>query len=167
MTVFGEGHLYARVLPPRMRAGGLLVAAALATGTLTSCGEERSVESFCAEYYEQKSQYLQKYDSLAEEVEAAGEEDPLLGAFGALGGAASAMGDAVIIFDHLDKVAPDDIQPDVAAIRDSLQKQIDSAGDSVNDPLSGLLGGLMSGLTTSGSWQRVGDYVVTNCGESG
>ena len=67
-----------------------------------------------------------------------------------------------------------DIEPDVAAIRDSWKAQIDAgtkggvglATGSWGDALGGLATGLTSGLTTMGSWQRVGDYVVANCGES-
>ena len=60
-------------------------------------------------------------------------------------------------------MAPDDIEPDVAAIRDSMQKQIDRMPDSAKDPLGGVLGGILAGLTTMGSWERVGNYVTDHC----
>jgi hypothetical protein len=71
----------------------------------------------------------------------------------------------VIIFDKLDQVAPDDIEPDVAAIRDSLKAQTASAGGAYKDPIGTMLGGLVSSMTTTGSWQRVSDYVVAQCEE--
>lgn len=128
---------------------------------------ERSVDSFCETYWEQKDAYLSKFEGRAEDVEAAGQEDELLGTLMAMGSTIEAMGDVVIIFDHLAGTAPDDIRPDVEAIRDALQKSIDNASDSVGAPLGGLADGLVTGLSTMGSWERVGQYVVDNCGEQG
>jgi hypothetical protein len=130
-------------------------------------GDGRSVESFCSTYWDQKEAYLDKYATRSQQVAAAGEQDPLLGVIGGLGSSIEAMGDVVIIFEKLDKVAPDDIEPDVAAIRDALKESVNNAGEAVSNPLAALAGGLMSGLATMGSWQRLGDYVVTNCGEKG
>jgi hypothetical protein len=154
----------------RTRAASVSVAALLPTALLSGCdvpliGDERSVESFCDTYWEQKDEYLTKYAERDEAIDAAGEEDPLLGVLAGLGTSMEALGDVVIIFDKLAKVAPDDIEPDVVAIRESLQKSIDNAGEAASNPLGALVGGLTSGLTTMGSWQRLSDYVVENCGE--
>ncbi|HPB73558.1 MAG TPA: hypothetical protein PLX71_11335 [Phycicoccus sp.] len=138
-----------------------VIAALLPAG----CGTPRTPEAFCTVYHEQKDAYLSKYNAAAKDIE--NTKDPLTQTFAGLGMALGAMGDVVTIFDKLDKVAPDDIEPDVAKIRDSLQKQIDTAGNSISDPLGGLASGLMSALTTQGSWQRVNEYVVAHCGEKG
>lgn len=132
---------------------------------LGGCAPSRSPEAFCATYWEQKEEYISKYDAAATELENTG--DPLVGLLGGTAMLAQSLGDTVVIFEKLERVAPDDIQPDVAIIRDSLQAQIDSASDMATNPLGALVGGLFQSLTTGGSWQRVGDYVVTYCGEKG
>lgn len=149
----------------RRRPNGLavpIVLVALSSG-LTSCGAERSPEAFCKVYDEEKTAYIAKYNERNDQVQAMEGSDSLAAFVVAGGSIFEALGDIVIIFDKLDKVAPDDIEPDVAAIRDALKKQNESAKDSYDDPLGSLLGGLVSGLTTSGSWTRVGDYVSEHC----
>lgn len=150
----------------RLRLIALPLIAALAF-TMSGCGTERSPKAFCAVYWQQKHEYLAKYNHAAATTQEVAKKNPLLGAFAGVATSLQAIGDVEIIFDKLDKVAPDDIEPDVAAIRDSLQKQTDSAGDAVHNPLGTLVNGLVSSLTTMGSWQRVSDYVVTECGEKG
>ena len=139
-----------------------IVLVALSSG-LTACGAERSPEAFCKVYDEEKTAYIAKYNERNDQVQALEGSDSLAAFVVAGGSIFEALGDIVIIFDKLDKVAPDDIEPDVAAIRDALKKQNESAKDSYDDPLGSLLGGLVSGLTTSGSWTRVGDYVSEHC----
>jgi hypothetical protein len=74
--------------------------------------------------------------------------------------------DLEIFFDKLDKVAPDDIEPDVGVVRDSLQKQIDALGSSTPGGLLGTAWQQMAiGLTSQGSWQRVDQYTSANCGK--
>ena len=148
----------------RTMAPWAVVVAVLGAG-LTACGEERSPEAFCRVYHEEKSEYLAKYHSRAGQAAEVSETDPLAGALVALGSSVEALGDVVVIFDRLQKVAPEDIEPDVTTIRDSLKKQIDNAGDTWDDPLGGLANGIVAGLATSGSWQRVGEYVTGNCRE--
>lgn len=133
---------------------------------LSACGSGRSVEAFCDTYWSEKEAYLAKYDKAASDLDAAGQQDALAGLLGGTAMMAQSLGDVVVMFDKLDKVAPDDIQPDVAVIRDSMQSQMDSASDMVSNPFGALIGGLFQGLTTGGSWQRVNDYVVVQCGES-
>jgi uncharacterized protein YceK len=130
---------------------------------LSGCSSPRSTEAFCATYWEQKAAYVSKYDQASDQLEAT--SDPLIGLLGNAAMLAQSIGDTVVIFDKLDRVAPDEIEPDVAAVRDSLKAQIESAGEMATDPLGALAGGLVQGLSTGGSWQRVGDYVTTHCGE--
>lgn len=129
-------------------------------------GPTRSAQSFCKVYWQQKHAYLAKYDQRSSSLQKLSSTDPLAGTFGALGSSLEAVGDVVVIFDKLDKVAPDDIEPDVAAIRDALKKSVDDSGGALSDPLGTIAGNLALGLSTLGSWNRVGDYVVDRCGES-
>ncbi len=144
--------------------GGCIVVMA---ASLSGCASGRSTEAFCSTYWEEKNAYLQRYGTAAEEIRAAGDEDPFAALLGGTAMIAQALGDTIVIFDKLERVAPDDIQPDVAAIRDNLKAQMERASDAVSNPLGSLVGGLVQGLAVGGSWQRVGDYVVTHCGEKG
>jgi len=139
---------------------------ALLVAGVTACGDSRSPTAFCQVYREQKSAYLAKYSGTGVQGRAVNSKDPLVGLFSGIARTMEAVGDVVIIFDKLDKASPDDIEPDVAAIRDSLKAQVSSAGGAYKDPIGGLIGNLASSLTTIGSWDRVGKYVVTNCGEN-
>jgi hypothetical protein len=80
----------------------------------------------------------------------------------------SAPRDLASFFDKLDKVAPDDIEPDVAQLRDGFQKQADSLGDQAagmfSNPLGTALGSLASGMSLSGASSRVDAYTLKNCG---
>ncbi|MGV1004808.1 MAG: hypothetical protein ACOYEV_08575 [Candidatus Nanopelagicales bacterium] len=138
--------------------------AGLLTTSLMGCSPGRSVESFCSTYSEEKQAYVEKYDKASGAIKSAGEQDPLAGLLGGTAMVAQSLGDTIIIFDKLDKVAPDDIQPDVAAIRDSLKSQMESVSEMASNPLGALVGGLFQGLASGGSWQRVSDYLVVNCG---
>lgn len=142
-----------------------VVAACLVAAVLAACVPQRSPEAFCDTYWEQKQEYVSKYSEAEEALEQV--EDPLLGALGGAGMMAQAIGDVVIIFERLEAVAPEEIRPDVAAIRDSLKSQVDSAGEMATNPLGAIAGGLFSALATGGSWQRVSEYVVEQCGEQG
>jgi hypothetical protein len=128
---------------------------------LPGCGTQRSVAAFCDVYVKQKQTYLAKYNAVQDDISK--EQDALTAALKGLSGSMAAMGDAARIFDALDKVAPDDVEPDVAALRDYFQKMVDSAGGSVKDPAGTLLGNLVGGLAVQGSWDRVGKYVQKNC----
>jgi hypothetical protein len=112
---------------------------------------ERSVASFCSTYQAEKTRYLKQTDV-----------DGRSGAGGILSGL-NAVLTIPEMFDRLDKVAPDDIEPDVARIRDSLKESREAAAQSKGDPLAALGPALVSGLTTMDAWSRVGSYVDRNC----
>ena len=114
-------------------------------------------------YNQQKTAYLAKYNAIDSQLNADENSDPLAAAFGGLGSSLEAMGDVVVIFDRLDQVAPSDIEPDVKAIYNSLVNEENDMSNAASNPLGALAGGLVTGLMTSGSWQRVGDYVTANC----
>lgn len=160
----GKSRLAARNGVTRPLACSL---AALMVATLGGCSAGRSVESFCSTYWEEKHAFQAKYNKAADDIEAAGDKDPLLGLLGGTAMMAQSIGDTVVLFDKLDKVAPDDIEPDVAAVRDNIKSQLEAVSGVASDPLGALVGSLFMGLTAGGSWQRVSDYVVANCGEKG
>jgi hypothetical protein len=145
--------------------GLLLVSLAV---SLSACGSERSVDAFCRVYGEQKSAFIKKYHdraALARDLNESTsfDRDPLAGFFVSFESLFEAMGDAKMVFVKLDAVAPDEIEPDVAAIRDSISGSIDSSKEAASNPLSAMVGGLVGGLTSAGSWNRVGSYVEANC----
>lgn len=133
----------------------------LSTGAAGCGGETRSVESYCKVLAEEKAAYLEKYAGLAEAVESS--EDPLAGVLIGLTGTLSAVGDIKIIFDKLAAVAPEEIAPDVEAVRDSFKAQIDALKGAAGDPLGALGAGLVAGLTSAGSWQRVDAWTASHC----
>ncbi|GAA4803326.1 hypothetical protein ACFQ0K_12185 [Nocardioides caeni] len=152
-------------------AAPLLLLTVLAAGcdtdaTAGATPPARTADSFCATYWQEKDAYLAKYGARSDTVDQLSADDPLAAFLVSVSSLGEALGDVVIIFDKLEATAPDEIQPDVASIRDSLQKSIDSSGDAVDNPWGALLGSLVQGLTTQGSWQRLGDYVVDTCGET-
>ncbi len=130
----------------------------------TACGAGRSPEAFCTTYQEQKQTFLDKYEKAERDL--AKNDDAGAALFGSLAMTFEMFGDIVAIFEALDKVAPQDIEPDVATLRDFFQKQIDDAPDAVKNPAGAALGGLVSGLAVAGPWKRVGEYVTTHCGSS-
>lgn len=145
----------------------LAIPMALALATLASaCGSERSAESYCATYWEERSAFTSKYDRARQDVESMGDQDPLAGLLGGAATLAQSLGDTIIIFEKLEKVAPEEIQPDVAAVRDSLKAQIDAVTEAANNPLGALIGGLVQGMTAGGSWQRVEAFTLAHCVDS-
>jgi hypothetical protein len=125
------------------------------------CGESRSTEAFCSTLEDQMVSLRAKYDDRAAGLDPEG--DPLMALIVALGSLVEAQGDLVVMFDRLEKVAPEEIQPEVAAVRDSMKDQLDSVGDAVGDPLGALGGALVAGLASMGSYSAVQQYIESNC----
>lgn len=116
-------------------------------------------------YREEKQAYLSRMNDANGTLNSASSGDT--GAlFGGLAQALSTVTDLPHMFDRLDKVAPEEIEPDVAAVRDYLQKSIDSAGDAVQNPGGALVNGLLGSFQVSNSFNRVGKYVQATCHES-
>lgn len=134
------------------------VLSALASGCSTE--PERSAAQFCSVMDKHKSRYLTNMETATDNI---GNQDSATAVIAGLGQTASALGDLTIMWDELSVVAPEDIRADVEKIAKNYSAQMDSAGDSVSNPLASLASGLTSGLTTSGSYQRVDQFVGDNC----
>ena len=136
---------------------GALAVVVVAAGT--GCGTERSVEAYCRVLDEQRRQYLEQYDP--DQLEGLSDDEQALAGVGLAFGA---MGDIPNIFDELSKVAPDEIQGDVEAVRDAFKDQLDAASGAAGDPLGAIVGSLFTGLTAMGPMTRVEQFTVQNCG---
>lgn len=130
------------------------------SSTLSGCGSSRSVEAYCATM----DMYKQRYVSAMSEANGNVAQGDVGGVLGGLAQAVSALADLQKMWDELADVAPDDIRPDVEAVRDSWKEQMDRAKDSAGDPKAALGGALLSSLMASGSWNRVGAYTQEHCG---
>jgi cell wall assembly regulator SMI1 len=105
----------------------------------------RSTANFCKVYSQEKAKYIHATNS------------------DNIGAGLGAVLSIPELFDELDKVAPDEIEPDVANIRDSLKRARDAAGSSADNPLAGLGSSLVAGLASAQSWQNVSSFVDQNC----
>lgn len=119
----------------------------------------RTVANFCTTYTTGKNQLLQQWSRQGNQ----GSDDfsKFVNSFAT---AASSPTDLANFFDKLDGVAPHDIEPDIATIRDSFKKETDimvnTAGGNI---LGGLASGLMLGLSSQGAFTRVNAYIIQNC----
>jgi hypothetical protein len=68
-------------------------------------------------------------------------------------------------FARLDKVAPDDIEPDVAVLQNAFQQESNNLGATALNPLNGLVQGLATGLGSSASYTRVDTWTTQHCGK--
>lgn len=142
--------------PARARVWGSLAAFAV---VLASCGSERTVQAFCSSYHEETGRLAEKYDQRAALAES---EGGLVGLGVAFGSLVEAQGDLVVLFDRLEANAPEDIAPDVRAVRDALRTQADAAASG--DLLQMFVGSVMPALQANGSANRVDAYLQQHCG---
>ena len=142
----------------------IVIAFIAVSGLATAClsEPERSAAEFCSVMDKHKQRYLANMENATSNV---GNENSAIAVITGLGQTASALGDLTIMWDELAAVAPQDIRADVDKIAKSYSAQMDSAGDAMSNPLGSLASGLTSGLTTSGSYQRVDQFVGDNCDE--
>jgi hypothetical protein len=128
---------------------------------LGGCGDGRSIEAFCGTVETEGQRLSDKYEARFSATDP--EEDPLGSLLFGLGSLAEGLGDAVVLYDRLEKVAPEEIRPEVAAVRDGLQQQVDAMSNSASDPLGALGAGLFGGFAMQGSMSRVDAYIVSHC----
>jgi hypothetical protein len=143
-------------------AAVLIVPLVLASG----CGQERSTAAYCKAYNSGFDRIKRDYPDV--DQYSSTKENPLL----LLARTTSALGDVVALIGGMAKAAPSDIESDTQRVHDSLEKQLDLVGGTagaaasrnLSGALSGLASGFMSSLLNAGAFQRVDDYVVSNCG---
>jgi len=139
----------------KIRTWWLLLAIALVA---SSCSDGRSVEALCTTFEEETDRLNEKYNERAALVDS---QEGLLGLGLALGSLLEAQGDLVVFLDRLERAAPEEIAPDVAAVRDAVRKQADATTNG--DPLQMLLEGAVTAFQISGPAGRVDTYLRENC----
>lgn len=137
----------------------LVCLVALLSLLVAACGG-RSTEAFCSTWESENQRLRDKYEA---RLEQAGDSDPLVGLIAAVGISVEAAGDVKVMYDRLEAKAPEEIAPDVAAVRDALAAQLEAMRDSASNPLGSLFGGLITGLAVSGADQRVNQFISDNC----
>ena len=140
---------------------GVLATALTLSGCMGSSSSEptRSKAAFCATFKKQAIALHDKYES----ADQAASDGTSLGMLSGFSSIVQAPGDMVVLFDSLDKAAPNDIEPSVAEVLNSLRKMQDAQKDALTNPLSALGSGLVSALTSGGAYQQVNDYITANC----
>ncbi len=128
---------------------------------VVSCSPGPSVEAFCDTLAIETSRLEAKYEERFGSLDV--EADPFGALFGTLGSAIEGMGDAVVLFDRLERVAPEEIQPDVAAVRDGLEAQVDALRGSSTDPLALFGASIVGSLSIQGSATAVESYIAAHC----
>jgi hypothetical protein len=117
---------------------------------LSACGgssSKRSVEAYCDTVAKRRDRYLSAMDA----ANGSGGLGGLLGGF-------AAIGDIKTMWVDLAKVAPDEIQTDTEAVRDSWEETEDAAksGDYISV--------ISNAIINSSAAERVNDYITDNCG---
>lgn len=144
----------------RLGAGGIVL---LATGVLVVLAlgagaawwvlgrEDRSVEAFCRTWNQEVAQLTGRID-----LSTQGPIDALSGGLAAVEELPDALG-------RVERVAPDEIRPDVRDLRDAAQRLRDSTKDFGQDPLSAVSALGEAAVNNTAAALRVSRYVDTNC----
>ena len=125
---------------------------------------QRSVQAFCDTFKKEGTAMHDKYQSAADSAKSSGYS--LSSLVSSMGSIAQEPGDMAVLFDRLDKVAPNDIEPDVAAVRDALKKNNDTASKASGNWLSAIANSFVTGIQSMGSMQKVDSYITKNCDTS-
>jgi hypothetical protein len=125
---------------------------------------QRSVQAFCDTFKKEGTALHDKYQSAADGITKSSYS--LSSMISGMGSIAQEPGDMAVLFDRLDKVAPNDIEPDVAAVRDALKKNNDTASKASGNWLSAIASSFVTGLQSMGSMQKVDSYITKNCDTS-
>jgi hypothetical protein len=112
-----------------------------------------------------KAAYLSKYNAESGSLQKSNGLPQLLGLTGM---SFQVLGTLVDMFSDLDNVAPDDIETQVAAVRDSLKKEEDQLSRgrtrlAVDRSSLRCWAVWRTALESSGDWTAVGNYVQTSC----
>lgn len=134
------------------KALALSAVAILVSSGLSACSA-RSIEAYC----EVMSKHKERYVSAMNEASQA--NNPLIG----LTGAIAALGDINTMWEEAAKVAPEEIETDIEAVRDVWAQQEETAQEMQSNPIRALASSLVSGVMNSGSLSRVDAYTEQNC----
>ena len=137
----------------RWQAGGLALLTALALSSCGLTGPARSVEAYCQTFQDEGEAfhaYVASGQSSGDIIE------QLMNVMGA-------SQQLAIAFGKLDKVAPDDIEPDVAVLQKTFQDMSDRQADNVGDPKAMAIEAIRVAATAGPSWRRVDAYTSKNC----
>src|ERR1700709_865241 len=121
---------------------------------------KRSATNYCKTFFTEGQKVRQEYM----DADRNANQDPLQ----ALSVGLSAPSEFAEFFGKLDKGAPDDIEPDVAAVAHNFQQQADSQGQQASsiltNPLGALAGSLTRGFAGAPALQRVDNWSTAHCG---
>jgi hypothetical protein len=117
----------------------------IGVSVLAGCEPRRSAEAFCRTLAEEKQRHLDKYsereDKIVDKVRE-GDLSSLLSV--AVGSSSEAIQDMTVTFHKLEKVAPEEILPDVEALGDALERQQEVLKDLPDNPVGALTDSLTS-----------------------
>lgn len=117
-------------------------------------GPERSVASYCRVWQEEGTKLRDRQIAAQRQGESGDIFAPITAAM-------AGPGDLAAVFDKLDKVAPDEIEPDVRRYRDALQEVADSIkGGNLLDILQKQM---TIAAQTKGVEDRINTWTITNC----
>lgn len=119
---------------------------------------ERSDENYCKTFRTAGERLHRQWASQSQQAQS--NNDPL----SAIGGLLAAPRDLADFFDKLEKVAPDEIEPDVARLRDGWATMADRLGDAATNPAEFLVAQLMLGASTKNSETRIDRWTAVHCG---
>lgn len=122
------------------------------------CAQTRSVANYCSTFYGEGEKFRQSAYDAQESGDDLAVVSSLLGAPAQLAS----------FFEKLEAVSPDEIQPDVAQMRDVYKKISDQVGEGATTDVYAILGqlagGIVLGLSVRAAEQRINEYTLANCG---
>lgn len=133
------------------RTSVVVLACAILATVLAGCSSGRSVEAYCRTFKAEGEAFHSYLGSSS--------DDPFTQIIKIVG----APQQLAIAFDKLDKVAPEDIEPDVAVLQKAFQYISDHAADNVDNPLKAIAVAIQMGANTQPSYDRVNQYTTQNC----
>lgn len=147
-------HLLSRAVRCALRHATIsVVLTCCVIGGIGCSSSRRSISVFCSTYWQNAVQFYDRDQGAVDHHQQLQNFVNLV----------SAPNDLAILFGKLDVVAPSEIEPDVAALRDAFKQVSGSLGKSITDPLGAIVGNLGTGLSVLNSFNRVNDYLNSNC----
>ncbi len=122
-------------------------------------GSKRSVQAFCGTFKEEAIALHAKYESADQSIQNGGTAGTLTGILTLV----QSSGDMVVMFDALDKTAPDEIEPSVAEVLDALKQLQDNNKGALSNPLGTLGSGLIVAMESGGAYTNVDQYITEHC----